>query len=69
MLSIRQAKQLGAVRCKRMIHNQIQTFKNRVWSCKVNIFEYAEGREVSFRTRDNTQRLDSVFGYLDYLSW
>lgn len=46
-----------------------QTFKNGVWPGKVNIFKYTESRDISLRARDNTQRLDSMLGQLDDLSW
>lgn len=47
----------------------MHTFENRVWSGKINIFKNAEGWEVSLRSGHNTQRFDTMSGYLDYLSW
>uniref|UniRef100_A0A3B4FST1 Uncharacterized protein n=1 Tax=Pundamilia nyererei TaxID=303518 RepID=A0A3B4FST1_9CICH len=43
--------------------------RNEVWSGKINIFKNAEGWEVSLRSGHNTQRFDTMSGYLDYLSW
>lgn len=47
----------------------IHTFKNRVWSGKINIFKNTEGWQVSLRAGHNAQWLDSVLWYLDYLTW
>lgn len=45
------------------------TFKNGIWSGKINVFKNAEGRGVSLRTGHNIQSFDAAFGYPDDLSW
>lgn len=44
------------------------TFKNTVWSCKINIFKDAECRRISFRSLYNVQCLDIISRYFHNLS-
>lgn len=44
------------------------TFKNTVWSCKINIFKDAECWGISFRSWYNIQGLNIISGYFHNLS-
>lgn len=54
---------------KSSVCNIFCTFKNTVWSCKINVFKDAECWRISFRSSYNIQCLDIMSGYFHNLSW